>query len=502
MARRARLASASFVFASCTTIASPSRPAAAQESLEERLPVQEVTLDNGLRLLMLPRPGAPTVSFVMQFGVGGVHEARGKTGIAHLLEHMLFKGTESIGTRNLEAEQALFLRIDAVHDRLVSARDGGDPVLIAQIERELAGLEDEARTHVVSNEYDRMLTRAGAQGLNATTNNESTTYFVELPANRTELFFALEADRMSRPVFREFYSERDVVIEERRMRVETSPAGALYEAHLGAAFAEHPYGVPVVGYLADLQRLSRSDAERYYRTYYGPDNAVLAVVGRFDPEQVEGWARRYLGPLTRGQEPEPIGAVEPQQQAERRVAVEWDAEPLLRIGWHVPSSRHPDAPALAVLSSLLTGGRTARLHRRLVTEERIATSIYSSMGPGSLYPQLFQIEVTPIQPATTAELEREIYRELDAMARTGPTAEELDRVLNRIASGGVRRLQSNLGLAFQIAGSESLFRDWRETFRSSERLQEVTPEDVREVARRYFGAENRTVATLVRAGDR
>jgi predicted Zn-dependent peptidase len=211
----------------------------AQGTLGERLPVRRVTLDNGLRLLILPREGAPTVSFVMQFGVGGVNEHLGTTGIAHLLEHMLFKGTETVGTRDLAAERRLFAQMDAAHDSLLSARAARDDARVTELDARIGSLEDEARAHVESNEFDRILTRAGAQGLNATTTSESTIYFVELPANRAELFFALEADRMSHPVFREFYSERDVVMEERRLRVETSPGGLLYEAAMAAANGTH-----------------------------------------------------------------------------------------------------------------------------------------------------------------------------------------------------------------------------------------------------------------------
>ncbi|MGY8777957.1 MAG: M16 family metallopeptidase, partial [Longimicrobiales bacterium] len=200
--------------------------------LSEHLPVHEVTLENGMRVLLLPRPGAPTTSFVMQFGIGGVHESPGSTGIAHLLEHMLFKGTESIGTTDVEAERALFTQMDAIHTELLGDGTEGDEARASELRTRISELEDEARVFVQPNEYDRILSRVGAQGLNAMTTNESTIYFVELPSNRIELFFALESDRMAHPVFREFYAERDVVMEERRMRVDTSPGGTLYEAHL------------------------------------------------------------------------------------------------------------------------------------------------------------------------------------------------------------------------------------------------------------------------------
>ncbi len=474
-------------------------PVQAQEPTPgERLPVREHTLENGMRLLILPRPGAPTVSFVVRYDVGGMHEHLGNTGTAHLLEHLFFKGTRSIGTHDIDAEEALFARMDAAQDTLTRARACGDTANAGRLWRRIIALEDSARVYVDANEYDRILTKAGARGLNATTGNEATTYFVELPANRAELWFVLEGDRMVNPVFREFYTERDVVMEERRLRVETSPAGLLYETHMATAYLVHPYGVPVVGTMSDVENLTRAHVAEYFARFYGAGNAIVAIVGNVDPARIVGWAERYLSEVPRGDEPPPVLAREPIQRGERRVKLVWDAEPALRIGWHVPDAFHPDAPALAMLTTLLTGGRTARLHRRLILLDRIATSVSSSLGPGDRFPQLFQIDATPLAPSTAADVEAAIYAELDSLERVGPTNAELERVRNQIAAGNVRRLQSNLGLAFQLAESESLYGDWRETFRFAERLRAVTPEDVKGVVRRYFTAENRTVATLVR----
>jgi predicted Zn-dependent peptidase len=470
------------------------------EAAGTSLPVREVHLPNGMRVLVLPRPGAPTVAFVVQYGVGSVNEHLGITGIAHLLEHLLFKGTTTVGTRDYAAERVLFARMDAAHDTLLRARAASrvDSAAVLRLRERIRTLEDSARAFVVSNDLDRILTREGARGLNATTTNEATTYFVQLPANRAELWFALEADRMRNPVFREFYTERDVVMEERRMRVEDSPGGRLYEAHLAAAYRTHPYGVPVIGWMSDIESLSRAEVADYYRRFYGPNNAVVAVVGSVDPDQVERWAREYFGAVPAGEIPEPVLAVEPPQRGERRVEVEFDAEPLVRIGWHVPSVSHDDMPALAVLATLLTGGRTTRLYRRLVQDERVATFVSATTGPGERFPELFQIEAVPRAPHTAADVERAIYEELERLARTPPAEEELQRVRNQIEAGEVRRLESNLGLAFQIADSESMFDDWRETFRLSRRLQDVTPADIQRVLARYFTRANRTVATLVK----
>ncbi len=479
-------------------LAAGARGLIAQETPGERLQVHEFALQNGMRFLVLPQTGAPTVSFVTEFGVGGVNERAGATGIAHLLEHMLFKGTSTIGTRDIGAERALFTRMDAAHDTLLAARSAGDSAAVAMLARRIEALEDTARTYVVPNEMDRIFTEAGARGLNATTSNDATTYFVEMPANRAELWFALESDRMSDPVFREYYTERNVVAEERRLRVDASPFGRLYEEHLRAAFTVHPYGQPVVGYMSDIEALGRRDVESYYRRFYGPNNAVVAIVGDVEPDVIESWARRYFERIPRGEAPPEVSAVEPRQVAERRIGIEWDAEPRLRIGWHVPSALHEDAPALGMLAAVLTGGRTSRLQRRLVTAEQIATAASASTGPGQKYPQLFFIDAVPRSPHTTDELERAIYEEIARIASDGPTDSELERVRNQIAAGNVRRIESNLGLAFQLADSETLTGDWRSTFRQSARLGEVTPEDVRRVAAEYLTPENRTVAILAR----
>jgi predicted Zn-dependent peptidase len=250
--------------------------------------------------------------------------------------------------------------------------------------------------------------------------------------------------------------------------------------------------------MSDLETLTRRDVASYYRRFYGPNNAVVAIVGDVDGEQIASWARRYFGPLPRGEEAPPVLIREPEQLGERRIAIEWDAEPRLRIGWHMPSSLHPDAPAVAILASILTGGRTSRLHRRLVTEDRIATGVFASTGPGSRFPQLFQIEAVPRGPHGTDELETRIYEEIARLAADGPTPSELERVRNQIAAGNVRRIASNLGLAFQIADSETLEGDWRATFRTSLRLAAVTADDVRRAAADYLVERHRTVAVLVR----
>ncbi len=469
-----------------------------------QLPVVTHTLDNGMTFLILERPQSPTAALVVHYPVGSVNEHLGRTGIAHVVEHLLFKGSHEIGTSNRALEAPLLDAIDAVRDSMVAEMGGSRPdtAAIRRFRTRVTTLEDSARAYVRSNEYDHILTSEGAQGLNATTSHEATRYFVEVPANRIELWFALESDRMANPVFREFFTELDVVKEERRMRLETSPGGILETAFLATAFQVHPYGVPVIGHAADLDVLTRPQAEEYFRDYYGAANAVAAIVGDVDAAQVIRLAEEYFAPVPAGRPAPPALAREPVQRGERRITVEFDAEPRLLMGWRAVSALHEDAPALTMLASVLTGGRTTRLYRRLIAEDRSAIQVAAYLGPGSLHPGLFMISAVPRAPHTTEEIERAIMEEIEAMRDAPPEPQALARIQNQYRAGEFRRLSSNLQLAMQIAESEASFGDWRETFRLSRRLAEVTPEDVQRVARTYLIPSTRTVAVMAREGSR
>jgi predicted Zn-dependent peptidase len=490
----------------CLLAALVALPAAAQQqqspaSPGEGLPVVKHVLPNGMTFLFLARRGAPTISFVTHFRAGGVDEWTGISGTAHLFEHMLFKGSRTIGTNNLAAEQALFPAIDAAADSFTAEfRKGAmaDSARLAQFRERLKALEDSARTFVVSNELDRILTENGAVGLNASTSNDVTNYYFSLPANRAQLWFILESDRLRNPVLREFYSERDVVMEERRLRTETQPFGMLLEEYLEAAFRAHPYGRPVVGHASEIQAVSRNSALEYFRRFYGPNNAVVAIVGDINVDTMKTWATRYFADIPAGEPHKPVVTQEPPQHGERRINVEFDANPQLLIGYHVPSAQHPDALALQVLGQVLTGGRTSRLFQRLVIRDRVATNIGAFQFPGGLYPRLFTFQGVPIAPHTTEEIEKAVYEEIDRIQRDPPTDVELQRVRNQVESGSIQRLQSNFGLAFQLSNSEALWYDWRRTFRDQAALSRVTAADVQRVARTYFTPTNRTVATLVR----
>ena len=462
------------------------------------LPVEELVLANGMRFLLLERPGAPTVSFVVHVGVGSIHDPPGQTGISHFLEHLLFKGTTTIGTTDLESERIHMDAMDTVHDSIVQegAMPSAGPRLVERLQARLEALEDSARAYVIPNEYDRILTSHGARGPNATTSYEETTYYVSLPSNRAKLWFVLESDRMRSPVFREFHTERRVIMEERRLRTETSAPGLLSAAYHGAAFTDHPYGVPPIGYRADLLRLSRREVEAHHRRYYGPGQTTVAIVGHFEADSAAVWAERYFGALEpRGSAP-PAPPPEVVQREPRRVEIRYDAGPAIRIGWKVPPGLAPESPVLQVLANLLVGSRDARLHRRLVSDERIAASVFAGTGPGRLHPGLFTIQAIPVEPHAPEDVEAAIYDELERLRRVPPTDGELGRVRTALLAAEVRRLASSEGLAFQLASSQAAWGDWRETFRLQERMRAVGRDEIARVLDDYFRPEGRTVAIL------
>ena len=466
------------------------------------LPVVADTLENGLRVVAVRRPGAPTASFVLRYQVGSVNESLGETGIAHFLEHLLFKGTTTIGTRSYPAERSLFRRIDAAHDSLLLARAGRLTAgSVDRLSRRIDVLEDSARSFVVPNEFSRTLARNGARAMNATTSADATTFHVRLPANRAELWFLLEADRMTQPVFRELNTERDVVAEERRQRVDTSPAGRLLEEFYATAYRVHPYGVPVVGHMSDIRSYTRAQVRAFHDLYYTPNNTIVAVVGDVDPHRMLALARRYFGAVPRGPEPPPVLAEEPEQLGPRRVEVRMESEPELLMGWHVPGGLSADAPALAVLSRVLGGGRTGRLHSRLVTEAGLATSVSVFTGPGYTGPRMLNVAVQPVSGSSLQEIEAAIRDEVRQLMEQPPSPFEMRRVRNQLEAEATYRLRSNLGLALQLAESVDVYGDWRGTFHRSQQLAEVTPADVRAVAEWYLVPTNRTVAVLRQVED-
>lgn len=467
--------------------------------------VIEKRLANGLTVLLVERHQSPVLSINVTFGVGGMNEHTGITGIAHLYEHMAFKGTRTLGTRNYEQERPLLeelnrlnAEIEGLRDKLRLAGQQETPELHQKL-REFKELQEKADALVVGNEMALLYQRHGAVGLNASTGKDVTRYTVSLPANRLPLWAAIESDRMAHPVLREFYKERAVVMEERRLRTEDNPQGLLSEAFTAAAFQAHPYGFPTIGWGSDILSLTPAATDAFFRTYYAPANAVVAIVGDIRPAEVLSLIEETFGRIPAGPLPPPVVTKEPPQRGERRLEVEFDAEPAILMGYHKPALGDPDDFVFDVIDSVLSEGVTSRLYRRLVREQRVAATIGTDSGyPGLRAPNLFVISAIPLAPHTTKDVESAIELEIERLKTEPVSAKELEKVLNNLDASLVRSLRSNSGLASQLAFFHTVAGDWRYVLKARERIAAVTPADIQRVASRYFVKSNRTVATLVR----
>mgnify|MGYP001821011261 FL=1 len=427
--------------------------------------IEEFNLENGMKVLILERDFAPVVSLSMRFKVGAVDEFEGETGTAHLLEHMLFKGTETLGTKNYEEEKKILDALDVLAvkiDQEMQKGDQADQDSLAAWREQLQALQQEHKNWVIKDEVSGLYSQNGAEGLNASTSYDVTTYKVSLPANRVELWARIESDRMANPVLREFYSERDVVREEKRQREETNPNGKLMEAFLKTAFAEHPYRRPIIGWDTDLKYLQRDKVEQFFRSYYSPNNAVVTIVGAVNPDEIMEIMERYFGHIPPQEIVRTVERKEPEQLAERRVEVEFDANPQVMIGYHKPTLPHFDDYVFDVIDILLSTGRTSRLYKTLVEEKQIAVSVSSSNGfPGARYANLFAIFATPRSPHTTEEVEGEIYKQLELLKTEAITPYELTKVKNRLEASFIRSLASNAGLAAKLSYYQTVAGDWR-----------------------------------------
>ncbi|HOK07021.1 MAG TPA: pitrilysin family protein [Syntrophales bacterium] len=468
--------------------------------------VRAFDLPNGLRVLMLERHTSPTVAFYIRHRVGAADEERGKTGTAHLLEHLLFKGTTSIGTRDYKREKRILKAIEASLEALDKERAKGghaDPKRIADYEGRLKRLEAAHRRLFVSNEIDRIYQENGAENLNATTGQDLTTYHVSLPKNRLELWARIESDRMYRPVFREFRQERDVVLEERRQRVDAKPEALLNEAFYRAAFTLHPYGRPVIGLAEDIASLSIRDVRDFFLRTHTPANTVIAVVGSFDPEALKKTVTAYFGSLPHRPPPTASALREPPQTVERRVTIPIDSEPYLLVGFHKPNVPHADDYVFDVIEALLSQGRTSRFFRDLVERSGLARTVEAVNGlPGSRYPNLFVCGAQPRHPHGVEEVERALYEVLDRLKTEPVGEEELKKVKTNIRADLIRRQTSNEGLASLLSYYEALIGDYRYLDAYEGKIEEVTPEDIMRVARTYLTAANRTVAVGIKKREK
>ena len=479
----------------------------------QQVAVKEHQLSNGMKVLLLERNDAPSISGGWVARVGSVDERPGITGMAHLFEHMMFKGTPTIGTKDYEKDIEIIAAQEKVRDAMRSEErrmremwrrgeitDLQDPdqktVEWKKLNEEFKKLVEAHRKVIVKNEFDRIYTANGGSGMNAYTSYDHTAYFITVPANKLELFMWMESERLLRPILREFYAERDVVFEERRMRTESTPLGKFFESFNSLFWESHPYSWPIIGWPSDITAISKKQADTFYGTYYMPQNLTLVMVGDFKSKPALALAEKYFGRLKKGEgRPPDVVTLEQPQKAEKRFYAEAETNPNVDIYWHTPAFGHKDTYPLSVLAQVLST-RTGRLHKELVLGKKLATDTWAWQGARK-YAGEFNMGAEITEGNTPEMAEQEIYRLIEQIKTEPVPAKELQKVKNNFAAAEYRRLSSNHPILMQIMRSEGLG-NWREINEAGPKIQAVTPADLQRVAKKYFTKENRAVAVYTR----
>ena len=479
----------------------------------QQVPVKEHFLSNGMKVLLLERNDAPSISGGWLARVGSVNERPGITGIAHFFEHMMFKGTPQIGTKDYKVDLKIINEQERVRDamraeerkmremwrkgEITDLQDADQKTnKWKELNEELKVLIEEHRKVIVKNEFDRIYTSNGGSRMNAYTSYDHTAYFIDVPSNKLELFMWMESGRLLEPVLREFYTERDVVFEERRMRTESTPLGKFFESFNSLFWESHPYSWPIIGWPSDISAISRKQIDEFYATYYIPQNLTLVLVGDFKSKAALTMAEKYFGRLKKGEGVVPdVVTLEQPQKAEKRFYAEAETNPNIDIYWHTPAFGHKDTYPLSVLAQVLST-RTGRLHKKLVLGEKMATDTWAWQGARK-YAGEFNMGAEVTDGHTPEQVEQVIYSLVEEVKSKLVPVKELQKVKNNFAAAEYRRLSSNHPILMQIMRSEGLG-NWREINEAGPKIQAVTAEDLQRVAKKYFTKENRAVAVYTR----
>jgi zinc protease len=407
----------------------------------------EFILSNGMKVLLVEVPKAPVATVQVWYKVGSRNEVMGRAGLSHMLEHMMFKGTAKYP----------------------------------------------------KGEFSRLIRKNGGTD-NAFTSQDFTAYFENLAADRVELALELEADRMQGLVLDrpELTTEREVVKEERRLRTEDDPQGALVEALFAQAYFSHPYHWPVIGWFGDLDAMTLDDLQRHYDTYYSPNNATLIVVGDINADGLLPTIKQLFEPIPRGPEPKPIATVEPEQKGERRFLLKREAQvPFVMIGYRVPNFPSEDSYALDILDSILSHGKSARLYQSLVYEQKSALAVGSEYSLLQTDPGLFYFYALVSPGQKPESVEDALHQEIKRLQTDPPSEQELQRAKNQVEATHVFEQDSNFRHAMLLGQAESVGAGWRKIDQFVEQIRAVTPKDIQRVARQYLIEDNRTVGTLI-----
>ncbi len=457
-------------------------------------------LANGLTLIVCERPDAPVFSYATFIDAGDVNDPSGQSGLAHMFEHLAFKGTTEIGTTDYAKEKVALAKVEAANDAYEAEylkAVGRDPKKLEELQKAFLEAQKEAHAFVVPNQFTDVAERNGANGLNAETGLDNTMYFWSMPENRLELWAWLESGRLSDVVPREFYKEREVVIEERRMRTDSNPIGRLVEQFLATAYVAHNYGRSSIGWPSEVSQITATEAMEFHKKYYVGANVVVAVVGDVKASAAMPMLERYFSRVPAGPKPEEMTTVEPKQFAEKTVVIREQTQPFYVEGYHRPDYRDPDDAVYDAIGDIMSNGRVSRLYRSLVRDRQIAAEAQGfSPFPGDKYPGLFAFYAVPLPGHTPAEMRDAIHQEIDKLKNADVTDEELAMFKTRTRAGLLHGLADNQGLANNLAEYQTRYGDWRELFTQLEKVDKVTKADIRRVANKVFVASNRTSAEI------
>lgn len=467
-------------------------------SFEKRVTVK--TLPNGLTVIICERPEAPVFSFFTLVDAGSAQDPQGRTGLAHMFEHIAFKGTDKIGTKNYPAEKVALAKVETAYAAYIAERDktiAHDDARVKALEQAWQDAIKDANQYVVVNQFGQIVENNGGEDLNAFTADDETGYHYSFPENRLELWAYLESERFLHPVMREFYKERNVVIEERRMRVDSEPFGRLLEQFTTAAFQASEYHRPTVGWMSDLNTFSATDALQFFHEYYIPSNMTVAVVGDVKASEAMPVIEKYFGRIPSHEKPDERITTEPPQNAERRVILHEKSQPIYLEGYHRPDYHSPDDVVFDAIADLMSDGRTSRMYRSLVRDKKIASDAEGFTDyPGVKYPHLFAFYAVPLPGHKPEEMGAAIHEELERLKNEDISDDELKMIRTRAKAGVIRGLDSNEGLASQLATYQARFGDWRELFHWVDQISNVSKADIRRVANQIFLEGNRTVGMI------